>query len=162
MAGRSMKGANNPSFKHGCSTRAGRTNIYRRWGHMIQRCHNPNDADYPMYGGQGIVVCAEWRESFVQFLADMGMPSPKMSLERKDNKGPYNKENCVWATPRTQANNRSSTKMLTIKGTTLALSYWCDIAGIGSKAVLYRLKIGMSHEDAVFKPVSHSNKFNKT
>jgi len=157
-----MQGENNPSYKHGLAKRGARSNIYRRWQHMVQRCHNPNDADYPEYGARGITVCEEWRNDFLTFLEDMGVPAKNMSLERNDNHGHYNKANCRWASPREQANNRRSTKMLTIQGKTLALSYWCELAGIGQKTVLYRLKQGMEHEAAVFTAPSNGNKFNLT
>jgi hypothetical protein len=120
---------------------------------MIQRCHNPNDKDYFKYGARGIYVCDEWRYNFLAFLEDMGAPKGNMTIGRRDNNGPYNKENCRWETLREQANNRRSTRYLTINGITLPLSDWCAQAGIGPKTVLYRLKQGMSHEEAIFTPL---------
>jgi len=151
----SMPKNQNPAYKHGHACRGKRVGIYRRWQHLIQRCYNPNDRDYPNYGGKGIQVCDRWRYNFPLFLADMGTPADSSwSVDRIDNSKGYEPANCRWATPKQQANNRRGTKMLTIRGVTRPLSEWCALAGIGSKTVLYRLKHrGMTHEEAVYTPL---------
>lgn len=154
---KSMAKNNNPAFKHGHALSGGkRPNIYRRWQHMIQRCHNPNDTDYKNYGARGIAVCERWRNSFTDFLSDMGLPpSDGLTIDRIDTNGPYSPENCRWASVKQQANNRRRTKILTIKGVSRPLTEWCELVGIGSKTVLYRLKhMGMTHEDAVYTPLT--------
>ena len=149
-------------MKHGYAHKGKpRPNIYRRWQHMIQRCHNPNDRDYARYGAKGIQVCEQWRfgadnlSGFECFLRDMGEPSDKaLSIDRTDVHGHYEPTNCRWATAKEQANNRTSTKYLTIDGETLPLSTWCERYNIGSKTVLFRLKhMGMTHKEAVTTPL---------
>lgn len=156
-------GKDNPSYKHGYAHRGNkRPAIYRRWQHMIQRCHNPNDRDYPQYGGRGITVCNRWRDNFQFFINDIGEPpSARHTLDRIDNSKGYEPNNVRWATPKEQQNNRRNTKMLTIDEVTRPLQEWCAMVGINSKAVLYRLKHGgMSHKEAIYTPLTWTKKGN--
>jgi hypothetical protein len=84
-----------------------KTTEYHSWSAMKQRCYNPNTTDYHRYGGRGISVCARWRDSFENFLADMRpKPTPHHSIERVNNNKNYTPKNCKWATPKEQAQNR--------------------------------------------------------
>jgi hypothetical protein len=112
---------------HGMS----RTPVFRVYMTMIARCHNPKASNYARYGGRGIVVCDEWRESFEAFYRDMGdRPSEDHSIEREDNNGPYSRENCRWATRDEQTSNTRRTRRLTFKGRTETLTVWARETGL--------------------------------
>lgn len=85
--------------------------LYKTWSNMVSRCCNEDDSSYANYGGRGIEVCDEWRNSFEAFAADMGIPpSPEHSIDRRDNDGNYTPENCRWATKSQQMRNRRKFK----------------------------------------------------
>lgn len=82
------------------------TREYRCWASIIQRCYNPKATSWDRYGARGITMCDRWRDSYEAFLSDMGRCPPGMQIERKDNSANYEPDNCTWATPRQQAQNR--------------------------------------------------------
>lgn len=89
--------------KHG---HAGQIPEYGVWKTMRQRCNNPNNSDYPAYGGRGIRVCARW-DDFAAFLQDMGRrPTNRHSIDRVATNGNYEPSNCRWADDFEQAANR--------------------------------------------------------
>lgn len=132
-------------------------NIYQAYRGMLNRCYNQNQKSYKDYGGRGITVCDQWQgrvQGFKQFLADMGMPPPGATLDRIDNSGPYSPENCRWATRDEQANNKRNNRWITANGKTQTLAQWARELGCNSANILYRIKSGMSEEEAVTKPVA--------
>lgn len=140
--------------RHGESNGAGTgrtTPEYRAWQAMLNRCYNKNAAGYENYGGRGIRVCERWRGSFECFLADMGRkPSPKHTLDRRENYGDYEPDNCRWATRLEQNRNTRHVHMLEIDGESRCVSEWSDISGTKRLTINSRLRRGWTPLEAVF------------
>lgn len=122
---------------------------------MKQRCHNPASTKFYMYGAKGVTVCEEWLNSFEQFFADMGhKPSSRHSIERKDGRKGYSKDNCIWATPQEQASNIKHNRRIVFQGKEQTLSQWGRELGIPVPTLVNRLDFRhMSIEEAfTYKP----------
>lgn len=137
---------------HGNSKPGKRTGAYISWIGMRARCLNPNDDHYDGYGARGITVCDRWRDSFENFLLDMGDRPPIKTLDRIDVNGNYEPSNCRWATPREQANNKRNSAHLTIGGVTKTILEWENESPIENSSIRKRLEKGWTAHDAVFTP----------
>jgi len=120
-----------------------KTSEWTAWSLMKGRCYNLNHKNYSRYGGRGITVCDEWRDSFLAFYNHIGpKPSPQHSLNRIDNNGNYEPGNVEWADPITQANNKCNNVRLTYDGQTHTVPEWARIVGVPYTVFYSRIKRG--------------------
>lgn len=127
---------------------------YTVWKNMIGRCAGYQKRGFRNYGGRGISVCEKWRHSFSQFLKDVGRrPSPKHSLERKNNERGYEPRNVRWATRAEQARNTRRTAFLVFKRIRLCKEDWAKRVGLSNNTLTARLRHGWSVERALTEPV---------
>lgn len=134
------------AYKHGMTG----TPEYQAWRSMYQRCTNPNNPQYNLYGGRGIKVCNRWRESFDNFYADMGpRPGGEYSIDRVDANGDYEPGNCRWATPAQQSNNKRDNRVIEFDGESHTLTEWATIAGLSKSGLRWRLDNGWPVGDAL-------------
>lgn len=112
---------------------------YRTWKCMKARCYTASSSHFDRYGGRGITVCDRWRDSFENFLTDMGPRPAGMTLGRKDNEQGYAPDNCQWETKQEQNSNTSQNRLVTIAGETLTMTQWARKSGLRVNLLQYRL-----------------------
>lgn len=137
-------GIKNGSYKHGMYG----TRIYHSWSAMKMRCLNPNYKEYNHYGERGITICPRWMK-FENFYKDMGDVPVGKSIDRINNNLGYYKENCKWSTPKEQANNRRSNRLITFNNKTLNIKQWSEELKTTRKTIYGRLDRGWSIEKAL-------------
>jgi len=127
------------NFKHGM---AHTSKSYSIWAGMIQRCLNPKCSQYKDYGGRGISVCERWTD-FENFHKDMGEKPTDKSLDRIDNNGNYDPENCRWANRFEQSQNARSNIILHLNGVKKCAAEWGRILGIPENTIYARHRKGL-------------------
>lgn len=126
---------------------------YKAWENMLARCYRESYPGYRRYGGRGIAVCQQWRESFLAFLRDVGKrPHPSLSLERKDNDRNYEPGNVVWTSRTRQQRNKSNNRLLTYRGQTKPLIDWADELGLSYRMLEARWRRGWTPEQILKLP----------
>lgn len=128
------------------------TKEYMAWLSMKARCYDKNTKNYKDYGGRGITVCDRWKNSYVNFLSDVGRaPTKNHSLDRwPDNEnGNYEPSNFRWATPKQQSGNRRSNVWLEFQGKKMILQDWAHELSVSCKIISSRLK-KMPFHDVVY------------
>lgn len=122
------------------------------WERAIQRCTNPANIFYSLYGGKGITISEEWK-SFANFYEDMGARPAGKTLDRIDSNGNYCKENCRWATPAEQARNKTVHVKILYGGRERLLVEVAEEKGISYSALTARIKNGWDIDAAINTPV---------
>ena len=143
-------------FKHG----VGKTKFYYIWNGMKTRCLNKNDKRFKDYGGRGIKICDRWLkfenfrddmlESYEKHIKEFG--EKRTQIDRINNDGNYEKENCKFATCEEQANNRRTNHILEFNGEKLNMKQWAKKLGINNTTLCERINtLGWSTERALTK-----------
>lgn len=119
---------------------------YNSWVCMRSRCHSPKSDKYYAYGARGISVCDRWRESFTNFLEDMGERPEGKTLDRVDPGGNYEPGNCRWATPLEQSSHIRRKRTVRFRGQDYRLSDLARLLGLSDRTLTARLRYGWSDE----------------
>lgn len=150
----SLNGKTN-STKHGMFG----TRLYHIWDSMKARCYNEKHMAYKNYGGRGISICDEWRNSFEAFhtwALENGY-SDELTIDRIDVNGNYEPSNCHWITANQQANNKRNTVYITISGVTKSAAQWAREIGVSRSAIYSRIKYGWP-ESRLLAPTGSRNR----
>ena len=116
---------------------------YNTWVNLFGRCENPNSPAYKWYGGRGFRVCERWSD-FDSFVSDMGFRPEGLTLNRKDNDGHYEPNNCEWAASPAQQRNKRGNTLLTYRGETKTIAEWSEASGVPARRLAQRKRAGFS------------------
>lgn len=137
------------------------TRLYAEWISMKARCYNPRSERYDRYGGRGIMVCEEWKNSFQAF-RDWALANgyrEDLTIDRIDVNGNYEPSNCRWITNQEQQNNRSNNLFITFNGKTQTVTQWAKETGISEWTIRARIKkLGWNAERTLTEPVQIQEK----
>lgn len=99
------------------------TRLYGIWAGVKVRVTVPDRTRADRYVLRGITMCDEWFNSFEAF-RDWSLSdgyADDLQLEREDNDGNYEPDNCRWITAQEQALNKGTTLYVEVQGKFLRL-----------------------------------------
>ena len=139
---KNRKGVKCNFYKHGKTN----TRLFCIFNSMKQRCLNISNKNYKFYGGKGIKICDEWlnkEKGFINFYnwAMNNGYKENLTIDRIDNNGDYEPNNCRWTTMKKQANNITNNHLITYKGKTHTISEWSKIINIKPDTLVKRLNV---------------------
>lgn len=130
------------------------TRLYRIWRNMKSRCLNKNNPSYKDYGGRGIGICDEWRETFIKFYkwAMVNGYEDSLSIDRINNNKGYSPDNCRWTEQSRQNDNKRNTRRLTYNGEIKTITEWAEELKIERALICDRLAKGWTIEETLTIP----------
>jgi hypothetical protein len=110
---------------------------------MIRRCKNPNRKAHKHYYDKGITVCEQWLNDFKSFYewSLANGYSDNLTIDRINNDGNYEPNNCRWVDMKTQCNNRKTNFIINYNGNSHTLSEWSEITGIKAPTIRARIVV---------------------
>lgn len=109
---------------------------------MIQRCYNANVKSYERYGGRGIIICDEWlndRNKFYEWALNNGYQD-NLTIDRINNDGIYEPNNCKWSTYLEQGSNKRNNILIESGGVIKNITQWSKELGVCIQALKTRLE----------------------
>ncbi|MBT6048755.1 MAG: hypothetical protein HOG49_18290 [Candidatus Scalindua sp.] len=135
------------NLSHGHSKKGEVSSTYNSWRSMKRRCNCLTGKNWRNYGSRGITYCARW-DKFANFLADMGEKPEGFSLERENNDGDYEPNNCSWISLAQQANNKRTNGYITHNNIRKTVAEWSRVLGINVRTLRSRINKGWAIDKA--------------
>jgi len=133
--------------------------IYQNWWNMMERCYNKLNKSYSRYGGVGVIVCDEWRNSFKSFYEwcinngwEYGLQLDKDII---GNGKVYSPDKCCFVTPKQNSNKRKSSRFLEYNEVSMTIAEWSNKTGIKQATISARLKMNWGVEKALSLPLKY-------
>lgn len=123
--------------------------LYGVYISIIDRCYNPNNKRFKDYGGRGIIVCDEWKDSYLNFKKWAVFSGYKegLSIDRKNNDLGYSPSNCRWVTRIVQQNNMRKNHIVEYNGQSKTIAEWSRELNIKYDKLWKSIKKGLGIED---------------
>lgn len=134
--------------------------LYSVWAGMKRRCRDKRHKSYKTYGGRGILVCEDWKKSFLSFYNwanNSGYHKP-LTIDRIDTNGNYEPSNCRWATRSEQNDNKTSSVKIEYDGRIMCAAAWAKELKIKPDTITNRIKRGWDFHSALFGKISRLQK----
>lgn len=141
------------NWRHGDS----KSRLYYVWCSMRNRCTNPKRHNSHRYIARGIIVCPEWANNYIAFRdwAHAHGYCPGLQLDRINNDGGYDPDNCRWVSSQQNNNNRANNVHIEAFGESKSVSAWArdPRCHVSDSTILHRVRrLGWSPEDAIMIP----------
>lgn len=128
-----------------------KSRLYKIYTGMLARCFRKTHTAFTDYGGRGITVCEEWRNSFQAFYdwAISNGYDENLTIDRRDNEGNYEPSNCRWITRSQQTRNCRKNVYFTYNGETKTISEWARYFNIPLTTFRRRMLENRSIEEII-------------
>lgn len=120
-------------IKQNTTHKMSKKRIYRLYYNIRNRCCSLNNKRYKDYGGRGIKVCDEWLgekgfENFYKWSLENNY-ADNLTIDRINNDGNYEPNNCRWVTKDVQYTNKRSSLFFELFGIRKTLKEWTNYMG---------------------------------
>lgn len=118
-----------------------KTRLFKIWGAIKERCYRVKHSHYKDYGGRGISMCPEWKDSFDAFYdwAISNGYKEDLTIDRKDVNGNYEPDNCRWVTMKEQLNNKRNNHFIIVDGVKMTISQCAETYKIPKSTIRWRI-----------------------